>query len=68
MGELATDAEGVATEGVSHQARLLRAPIRPGDLEGFAGPPEPEIERVAHRVRAMLGTESPLTPTGVPSR
>lgn len=36
-------------------ARLLRAPIRAGDLEGFAPPTENEVELVAARVRAMLG-------------
>jgi mitochondrial fission protein ELM1 len=36
-------------------ARLLRAPIRAGDLEGWSPPPALEVERVAQRVRAMLG-------------
>ena len=39
------------------RARLLRAPIRAGDLAGFAQPAEPEVLRVAARVRAMLGVE-----------
>lgn len=36
-------------------ARLLRAPIRAGDLEGFAPPLESETPRVAARVRALFG-------------
>ncbi len=36
-------------------ARLLRAPIRAGDLEGFAGPLESEIKRVADAIRSKLG-------------
>ena len=36
-------------------ARLLRAPIRAADLEGFAPPPPSELSRVADRVRVMLG-------------
>jgi len=38
-------------------ARLLRAPIRAADLEGFAPPPPSELPRVADRVRRMLGVE-----------
>jgi mitochondrial fission protein ELM1 len=38
-------------------ARLLRAPIRAGDLEGFAPPPSSDLSRVADRVRTMLGVE-----------
>jgi len=36
-------------------ARLLRAPIRAGDLEGFAPPAPSEVDAVAARVRQMLG-------------
>ncbi len=36
-------------------ARLLRAPIRAADLEGFAPPPPSELSQVADRVRSMLG-------------
>ena len=36
-------------------ARLLRAPIRANDLQGFAPPVESEVEIVAERVREMLG-------------
>ncbi len=36
-------------------ARLLRAPIRATDLEGFAGPPEDEMAEAVGRIRAMLG-------------
>ena len=36
-------------------ARLLRAPIRASDLEGFSAPVESEVEVVADRVREMLG-------------
>ena len=36
-------------------ARLLRAPIRAGDLEGFAGPLETEIKDVADAIRSKLG-------------
>jgi len=39
----------------SGQARLLRAPIRAGDLEGFAAGTPPESEAVAKRVREMFG-------------
>ncbi|MFK7894856.1 MAG: ELM1/GtrOC1 family putative glycosyltransferase [Myxococcota bacterium] len=39
-------------------ARLLRAPIRAGDLEGFSGPLESEIKRVADAVREKLGVPS----------
>jgi len=37
------------------QARLLRAPIRAGDLVGFSGSVESDLPRVADRVRKMLG-------------
>jgi len=37
------------------QARLLRAPIRAGDLEGFAPPMPSESDVVALRVKEMLG-------------
>lgn len=36
-------------------ARLLRAPIRATDLEGFAPPPEAEIGRAIRRIHDMLG-------------
>ncbi len=36
-------------------ARLLRAPIRATDLEGFAGLPEDEMAPAVERIRAMLG-------------
>ena len=36
-------------------ARLLRAPIRAGDLEGFASAILPEVDAVAARVRQMCG-------------
>ena len=36
-------------------ARLLRAPIRATDLEGFAGPPEEEMTEALDRIHAMLG-------------
>jgi mitochondrial fission protein ELM1 len=39
----------------SGRARLLRGPIRAGDLDGFGRPPESEVLRVAKRVREMLG-------------
>jgi hypothetical protein len=39
----------------SGHARLLRAPIRAGDLEGFAPPPPVETGIVAARIREMLG-------------
>jgi mitochondrial fission protein ELM1 len=41
------------------RARLLRGPIRGGDLEGFARPVEPEVLRVATKVETMLGVRSP---------
>lgn len=45
-------------------ARLLRAPIRAGDLESFAPPVESEVEGVAARVREMLGVAAdPSGPT-----
>jgi hypothetical protein len=40
------------------RARLLRAPLRAGDLEGFAAPVEPEVLRVAARVRTLLGVDA----------
>jgi hypothetical protein len=42
----------------SGRARLLRAPIRAGDLEGFTEPPAPEVLQVAARLREMLGVEA----------
>ena len=39
-------------------ARLLRGPVRGGDLEGFASPVEPEVLRVAMKVESMLGVRS----------
>lgn len=39
-------------------ARLLRAPIRAGDLAGFAPATQSEIELVAARIRAMLGVRA----------
>ena len=36
-------------------ARLLRAPIRATDLEGFAAVPEDEMAPAVERIRAMLG-------------
>lgn len=39
----------------SGQARLLRAPIRAGDLAGFAEPVESDLPRVANHVKRMLG-------------
>ncbi len=39
----------------SGRARLLRAPIRAGDLEGFAEPLESEVAQIAARLREMLG-------------
>lgn len=44
----------------SGHARLLRAPIRSTDLEGFATAPESEIDLVADRVRMMQGV--PIDP------
>ncbi len=38
-------------------ARLLRAPIRAVDLEGFAPVVESEVEAVADRVRTLLGIQ-----------
>jgi mitochondrial fission protein ELM1 len=49
-------------------ARLLRAPIRGSDLEGFAGPVESEIEGVADRIREMLGVVSEHGPGGEETR
>ncbi|MHA7838968.1 MAG: ELM1/GtrOC1 family putative glycosyltransferase, partial [bacterium] len=46
-------------------ARLLRSPIRADDLRGFAAPPQREVDRVAKRVRSMMGVAP--DPTGVPS-
>jgi hypothetical protein len=43
-------------------ARLLRAPIRASDLESFAPAVEPEVDRVADRVREMLGVRIDATP------
>lgn len=40
----------------SGHARLLRAPIRAGDLAGFAPALESEVADVAKRVRELLGT------------
>lgn len=48
----------------SGHARLLRAPIRAGDLEGFAPPPVAETERVAARIRSMLGVRADATAPG----
>jgi hypothetical protein len=42
----------------SGQARLLRAPIRAGDLEGFAPPAAFEVDMVAARVRQMFGVDA----------
>ena len=42
----------------SGNARLLRAPIRAGDLVGFAEPVESDLPRVVSRVRQMLGFAS----------
>jgi hypothetical protein len=39
-------------------ARLLRAPIRAGDLTGFAAPCASEVEIVAARIRALLGVRA----------
>ena len=39
-------------------ARLLRAPIRAGDLEGFAPATPSEVEAVAARVRQMFGVDA----------
>ena len=44
-------------------ARLLRAPIRASDLESFSPAEEPEVGRVAHRVRTMLGMSSSDSPS-----
>lgn len=41
-------------------ARLLRAPIRATDLEGFAGPPADELSETVSRIRAMLGVTEDL--------
>jgi mitochondrial fission protein ELM1 len=38
-------------------ARLLRAPIRAGDLEGFAPAPAGDVDAVAARIRVMFGLE-----------
>jgi uncharacterized protein len=40
------------------RARLLRAPIRAGDLARFTAPGAPEVLRVAAKVRVMLGVDS----------
>ena len=42
-------------------ARLLRAPIRSTDLEGFAGPPADELSETVSRIRAMLGVTEDLS-------
>ncbi len=42
----------------SGRARLLRAPIRAGDLEGFTAPGGSEVLRLAAAVRRMLGVTS----------
>ena len=42
-------------------ARLLRAPIRATDLEGFAGPPEDETSEALARIRALLGLAEDTT-------
>ncbi len=42
----------------SGRARLLRAPIRAGDLEGFAKPLASEVFQIAARLRDMLGVEA----------
>jgi len=42
----------------SGRARLLRAPIRAGDLEGFATAPLSEVDAVAARVRQMFGVDA----------
>ncbi len=39
------------------QARLLRAPIRAGDLVGFAAPPDSELPDIANHIRQMLGVD-----------
>jgi len=41
----------------SGQARLLRSPIRAGDLIGFTDPPASELPRIANCIRQMLGVE-----------
>jgi mitochondrial fission protein ELM1 len=38
-------------------ARLLRAPVRAGDLVGFSEPPRPELPRIANHIRRMLGVD-----------
>ena len=40
------------------RARLLRGPIRAADLEGFAEPVQPEVLRVAAKIRSMLGVDT----------
>ncbi len=50
------------------RARLLRSPIRAGDLEGFSAPEQSDLDGLAARVREMFGvaTESgAVTETGV---
>jgi hypothetical protein len=42
----------------SGHARLLRAPIRAGDLEGFASATPSEVDAVATRVRQMCGVSA----------
>ncbi len=42
----------------SGHARLLRAPIRAGDLEGFAPSTPSAVDRVAARVRQMFGVDA----------
>jgi hypothetical protein len=37
-------------------ARRFEAALVPSDLTGFPPPPASELERVADRVRALLGT------------
>ena len=44
-------------------ARLLRSPIRAGDLEGFVPIQGSDLAAVAARVRALLGVNGPATPT-----
>ena len=52
------DAEGLRGRLVrAGHARLLRAPIRAHDLEGFVSPPQSEIPFVADRIRALLGVK-----------
>lgn len=43
----------------SGHVRLLEAALTPADSNGFPPPPPGELERVAVRVRSMLGLQSP---------